>query len=81
MQTAVDLNATLPKWQGENSQACKSTICKASMRQAGHDRLTNMAGRMDTGMEVHYMQAGAGSFPYTEAGAVGGPAGLLPLCG
>ena len=55
--------------------------CKASMRQARHDRLTNMAGRMDTGMEVHYMQAGAGSFPYTEAGAFGGPAGLLPLCG
>ncbi len=56
-------------------------MCKASTWQAGHDRLTNMAGRMDAGMEVHYMQAGARSFPYTEAGAAGGPAGLLPLCG
>jgi len=40
-----------------------------------------MAGRMEAGMEVYYMQASAGSFPYTEAGAGGGPAGLLPLCG
>ncbi len=40
-----------------------------------------MAGRMDTSMEVHYMQAGASSFPYTEAGPIGGPTGLLPLCG
>ena len=45
-----------------------------------------MAGRMEAGMEVYYMQAGAGSFPYTDAGPVGVQQGCclsvadLPYC-
>lgn len=47
----------------------------------GVGKLTNMAGGVGAGMEVHHMQPSAGSLPYAEAGAIGGPTGLLPLCG
>lgn len=80
MQTAVDLVATLCKGQGGSHKHANSPYARLVHGEL-YIRLTNVAGRMDAGMEVHHMQAGAGSFPYAEAGAVGGPAGLLPLCG